>query len=120
MKRLSISFLFAVSAFIVQAQQTVSIGTTTTNNKAVLLLSSAGGNQGLIIPVVSNKTAISSPGANEKAMIVFDNSDGKLYCFNGSSWVEISTGSGAASTYTMGLNGSNLELKNGATVVSTI
>jgi hypothetical protein len=119
MKRLPLTFLLAISILVLKAQQTVSIGTTTTNNKAVLLLSSAGGNQGLIIPIVSNKSAVSATGT-EKGMIVFDDSDKKLYCHNGTAWVEISTGAGAAGTYTMVLSGNNLQLMNGAAVASTI
>jgi hypothetical protein len=119
MKRPFLTFLLAISVITLKAQQSVSIGTTTVNNKAVLFLSSPGGNQGLIIPVVSNKSAVGA-ATNEKGMIVFDDSDKKLYCHNGSGWVEVSTGTGSGGTYTMVLSGTSIQLMNGATVASTV
>jgi hypothetical protein len=50
-----ITLCFLVAGFNLHAQQSVSIGSTTIKANAVLYLSSAGKNQGLIIPIVSNR-----------------------------------------------------------------
>ncbi len=78
------------------AQNSVSIGTTNTNAKAVLWLNSAGANQGLIIPIVSNKSAVAA-GATEKGMVVFDDSDKKVYYFDGTAWNQAGGGAGGGS-----------------------
>jgi hypothetical protein len=77
------------------SQNSVSIGTTNTNPKAVLWLNSAGLNQGLIIPIVSNKSVVAA-ATTEKGMIVFDDSDKKVYYFDGTAWNQAG-GSGAGS-----------------------
>src|SRR5690349_11552668 len=82
-------FIFGVISL--HAQQSVSIGSTTVKTNAVLYLSSAGNNQGLIIPIVSNKSSVTG----EAGMIVYDESDNKLYYRNNSAWVEISGAGGA-------------------------
>jgi hypothetical protein len=82
---------FLTSGAFVSAQQSVSIGTTTVKNNAVLYLFSAGKNQGLIVPVVSAKTNVSTPDAG---MLVYDESDNKLYYRNNSAWIEVAAASG--------------------------
>lgn len=87
--------IFLCACFTVHganAQQSVSIGTTTVKNNAVLNLVSAGKNQALIIPIVSNTSAVISP---EAGMIVYNESDNKLYYRNNSAWVEMSESGGA-------------------------
>jgi hypothetical protein len=77
------------------AQKSMSIGTTSINNNAVLWLNSPGKNQGLIIPVVSNKTDVTGVSG----MVVFDDSDKYIYYHNGTEWVgPIDTGNGAGGT----------------------
>gem|GEM_PF-7109071 len=89
---LFVSALFLFEAHLtVSAQNSVSIGTQDINSKAVLWLNSPALNQGLIIPVVSNKTIVNA-GATEKGMIVFDDSDKKIYCFDGITWVVVNGG----------------------------
>jgi hypothetical protein len=83
--------MFLVSGASVSAQQSVSIGTTTVKNNAVLYLFSAGKNQGLIIPVVSTKASVNTPDAG---MLVYDESDNKLYYRNNSAWIEVAAASG--------------------------
>ncbi len=68
------------------AQNSVSIGTNNINNNAVLWLNSPNKNQGLIIPVVSGKSAV-TPVAG---MIVFDEGDKKIYCYDGIKWISLS------------------------------
>lgn len=86
-----LALCFLLSAFSLRAQQSVSIGSTTIKTNAVLYLSSAGKNQGLIIPIVSNKSSVTA----EAGMLVYDESDNKLYYRNNSAWVEISGAGGA-------------------------
>jgi Chaperone of endosialidase len=96
--------LFATSFFlflsiISTAQNSVSIGTPTINGNAVLWLNSPGKNQGLIIPIVSNKAAV-LPVAG---MIVFDDSDKKIYYHDGTNWVgPLGSATGGGVTYTAG------------------
>ncbi len=92
-----IIFIFSIQ--FASAQNSVSIGTTATNSNAVLWLNSPGKNQGLIIPVVSNKSAV-TPVAG---MIVFDESDKKIYYYNGTAWEgPLGSGSGGGATYSAG------------------
>ncbi len=86
-----ILLLFFGHASILHAQNTVTIGSETLNEKAVLMLVSPSGNQGLILPVVNSKAAV-NPAASEKGMIVYDNTDSKLYFWTGSSWVDLVAG----------------------------
>ncbi len=79
------------------AQQTVTIGSEALNEKAVLMLLTPGGNQGLILPVVSNKTAVNAT-AQEKGMIVFDDADDKVYLWNGASWIDLANGGSVSVT----------------------
>jgi hypothetical protein len=65
-------FIFLISVTFTHAQQSVSIGTATIKNNAVLYLVSQGKNQGLIVPVVSAKTNVSTP---DPGMLVYDESD---------------------------------------------
>src|SRR5687767_9976377 len=93
MKRLVTSLILVIPCCLsVFAQQTVSIGTNSTNPKAVLWLNSPGQNQGLIIPVVSSKVAVGA--TTEKGMVVFDDSDKKIWYYNGSpgGWIEVGGG----------------------------
>jgi hypothetical protein len=67
----------------------VAIGTKVINPNAVLLL--VGNNQGLIIPIVTSKNSVTA-GVSEKGMIIFDDSDKKVYCFDGANWNAIGGG----------------------------
>ena len=42
----------------------------------------SGTNQGIIIPIVTNKTSVSA-GPTEKGMVIFDDSDKKVYFYDG-------------------------------------
>ena len=77
-----IAILTLFSAFA--QQQSVSIGTTTVKDNAVLYLVSQNQNQGLIVPVVSNRTNVISP---EAGMVIYDQSNNRLYYRNNSAWV---------------------------------
>jgi hypothetical protein len=82
---------FLLSAYTSKAQQSMSIGTTTVKNNAVLYLVSQGKNQGLIVPIVSNKSSVTP----DTGMIVYDESDNKLYYRDATSWVAMSGASGS-------------------------
>lgn len=88
-------FLFFGHTSIICAQNTVTIGSETLNEKAVLMLVSPSGNQGLILPVVSNRSAI-NPSSGEKGMVVYDGSNDKIYFWTGSSWVDLVAGGSVA------------------------
>ncbi|MBI3218321.1 MAG: tail fiber domain-containing protein [Bacteroidetes bacterium] len=96
------------------AQNSVSIGSATTNAKAVLWLNSSGANQGLIIPIVSNKSAVAA-GATEKGMVVFDDSDKKVYYFDGMAWNQAGGGAGGSQGITIAGNTVQLNSTPGAT-----
>jgi hypothetical protein len=87
-------FLFASLFFANQAWAQVAISTqssTTTPDPTAVLLLVGDGSQGLIIPIVTNKSAASQ----KKGMVVFDDSDKKVYFNNGSGWIEVGGGSGS-------------------------
>ncbi|HEY8938014.1 MAG TPA: tail fiber domain-containing protein [Cyclobacteriaceae bacterium] len=86
---------FLLSAYSLKAQQSMSIGTTTVKNNAVLYLVSQGKNQGLIVPIVSNKSNVTP----DVGMVVYDESDNKLYYRDNANWV---TMSGASGSVTLG------------------
>jgi hypothetical protein len=89
-----IIFLFASLFFANQAWAQVAISTqssTTAPDPTAVLLLVGDGSQGLIIPIVTNKSAASQ----KKGMVVFDDSDKKVYFNNGSGWIEVGGGSGS-------------------------
>lgn len=93
--RLPITALISAFTFIfglnpARAQNSsVAIGSEVTNPNAVLLL--VGNNQGLIIPIVAGKNSVTA-GVSEKGMVIFDDSDKKVYCFDGANWNAIGGG----------------------------
>jgi Phage Tail Collar Domain len=111
--RLSYAILIFTSILLShQSWSQVAIGTSgnpTPNSKAVLLL--VGNNsQGLIIPIVSNKNAVSA-GGSEKGMVVFDDSDKNIYYYNGTAWVSVGGGSGSQGIQ---INGNTVSLNSTA------
>ena len=88
------------------AQNEVAIGSATTKPNAILWLN-GNGSQGLILPTVTNKSAVSSP---DEGMIVYDNSDKKLWYRNNSAWVEVGGGSGGGGTFHLEVSGNLLRL----------
>ncbi len=110
--RITIILFFLGFSTVSFSQNSVSIGTTSTNPKAVLWLS--GTNQGIIIPIVTNKTNVSA-GPTEKGMVVFDDSDKKVYFFDGTAWNQVG-GSGAGGQG-IAINGNTVQLNS--TVGST-
>ena len=87
----------------------VSIGTETIKDRAILWLK-AEGNQGLILPVISNRSTFSGlNNSDDKGMIVYDNSDNKIYYWNGTAWIEAGGGSGGANQ-TLTLSGNTFSL----------
>lgn len=84
----------------------VAIGSATPQQNAVLLLV-GDGTQGLVIPTVTNRTAVSGPG---KGMVVFDDSDDRVYYHDGANWVGVG---GAAGTQGLRINGNLIEIGSG-------
>jgi hypothetical protein len=99
-----LSYCLLIAGYSSKAQQSVSIGTTEIKNNAVLNLVSPGKNQGLIIPIVSNKSAVAAPNTG---MIVYDESDHKLYYRNNTTWLEISGTSGGGIVLSGDLSGTS-------------
>ena len=87
--------LFFTAGFVIGQQNSVSIGTQSINDKAVLMLVSPTGNQGLIVPVVSDRTAVGAT-SSEAGMVVFDQSDSRIYYWDGSSWIGLGGGGAGA------------------------
>jgi trimeric autotransporter adhesin len=103
-----ILILLSFYSTITLSQNSVSIGTVSTNPKAVLWLS--GTNQGIIIPIVTNKTNVSA-GPTEKGMVIFDDSDKKVYFYDGTAWNQVG-GSGAAGGQGITINGNTVQLNS--------
>lgn len=100
----------------VYAQNEVAIGSSTTKSNAILWLN-GNGSQGLILPVVTNKSAVSNP---DKGMIVYDDSDNKVWYRSNTAWVEIGgSGGGSTSNLNLLLQGNTLQLRDGTTVLGT-
>ena len=111
-------FLMALLfSFEAVAQNEVAIGSATTKSNAILWLN-GNGSQGLILPVVTNKSAVSNP---DKGMVVYDDSDNKVWYRSNSAWVEVGSGTGATTTnLNLLLQGNQLQLRDGTTVQSTV
>jgi len=71
------------------AQNNVGIGTTTPASSAVLDITST--TKGLLIPrmTTANRLAIASPA---KGLMVFDNTTGTFWFYNGAAWVQVAEG----------------------------
>ncbi|MDH5475639.1 MAG: hypothetical protein OEX22_08125, partial [Cyclobacteriaceae bacterium] len=99
------AFLFFSSIAFAQ-NNSVAIGSATVKNNAVLWLN-GDGSQGLLLPTVVATGDIVSPDAG---MIVYQTSDNKIYYRNASAWVEVGGTGGGGDSYSLRLQGSNLEL----------
>ena len=98
------------------AQNEVAIGSTTTKSNAILWLN-GNGSQGLILPVVTNKSTVSSP---DKGMILYDNADNKVWYRSDNAWVEVGGGGASTTSLTLNLTGNQLQLRDGTTTLSTV
>ena len=102
------AFIFALTnAF---GQQSVSIGTTTIDNDAVLLLL-GDGTQGLIIPKTTDITTM----PKKAGMVVYNESDGKVYSCNGNTWTALSGGA-SSNPPVLEINGNNVSIFTGVNV----
>ncbi len=111
MKRIVFSLLLMGAMSLTgYAQQSVSIGTDQINSNAVLWLQ-GNGSQGLILPVVTNRTNVTAA----KGMVVFDDSDKKVYYNSGTAWVEVG-GGGGGTAQTLTLAGNTLSISGGNSV----
>jgi hypothetical protein len=117
LKGLFTLFLLVLLISEANAQNEVAIGSTTTKSNAILWLN-GNGSQGLILPIVSNKTAVSA----EKGMIVYDNSDNKVWYRNDNAWVEVGGGSTVVDNDKLSLQiqGNQLQLLDGTKIQSTV
>jgi hypothetical protein len=92
MKKVTTLILFCLFTLSLSAQQTVSIGTTSTKATAILWLN-GNGSQAMIIPI-GNKDSVTPA---EKGMVIYNQSDNKVYFHDGASWVAFG-GAGSAQT----------------------
>jgi hypothetical protein len=109
-----LSFVLLTSVNVI-AQNEVAIGSSTTKSNAILWLN-GNGSQGLILPVVTDKSAVSNP---DKGMIVYDNTDNKVWYRNNSTWVEVGAGVGSSANLNLQLQGNALQLRDGTTVLNS-
>ena len=91
----------------------VGIGTTNPNPHAVLDLKSAANNQGVILPslTTAQRTAsnfVSSLGAAESGLLVYDSDAKAFYFWNGTAWVAVDHGAGGTGTVTGVATGTGL------------
>ncbi len=99
------------------AQNEVAIGSATTKSNAILWLN-GNKSQGLILPYVTSKSAVSGP---DKGMIVYDESDNKVWYRNDNAWVEVGgSAGGGAQSLNLQLTGNQLQLRDGTTTLSTV
>ena len=112
MKRLLLSFLFCLSLFSLQAQESVSIGTTSIKSSAILWLN-GNGTQGLLLPVALK--ANFTPSADEKGMMIYDSGSNKVWYWNGTSWVEVAGGSGGDAQQ-LSKSGNQIQLTNSVSI----
>lgn len=118
LKGLITLFLLVLLIYEADAQNEVAIGSNTTKSNAILWLN-GNGSQGLILPVVTGKTAVSGP---DKGMIVYDNSDNKVWYRSDNAWVEVGggTGTGDNGSLTLQIQGNQLQLHDGTTTLSSV
>ena len=110
---LSIALLCAIACLSPNAgysqNSNVSIGTESLKDRAILWLK-GNGNQGLLLPVVSNRSTFTGlNNSDDKGMLIFDSSDNKIYYWNGTIWIEAG-GGGGGSNQTLSLNGNTFTL----------
>jgi len=114
------TWIFIIGLFVcfqAAAQNEVAIGSSSTKSNAILWLN-GNGSQGLILPVVTNKSAVSNP---DKGMIVFDDSDGKVWYRNGSAWVEVAGGGGGSTeNLNLQIQGNQLQLRDGTNLLNSV
>ena len=103
-KSWGILFILLCLASLGWSQNNVSIGTTEVNTKAVLWLKGNGTNQGLLLPVISNRISFTGLTTSERGMIVYDLSDNRVYYWTGTDWTAASGGSGGGTDQTLTLN----------------
>jgi hypothetical protein len=96
------------------AQNEIAIGSGTTKSNAILWLN-GNGSQGLLLPVVTNKSAVANP---DEGMILYDNADNKVWYRNDNTWIEV--GGGTPSNLKLQLQGNKLKLLNGTTEISSV
>jgi hypothetical protein len=104
---LAISF---ISISKLNAQQSVSIGTTTIDPSAVLVLV-GDGKQGLIIPKTGDLNSI----PKKAGMVVYNESDGKVYSCDGSTWSALGGGV-QGTTPALQINGNQVSIFTGQNV----
>jgi trimeric autotransporter adhesin len=107
-------FLLSILANLLLAnlygQQSVSIGTTTIDRDAVLFLL-GDGSQGLILP----KTTDISAMPKKAGMVVYNETDGKVYFCDGNLWITVGA-SGGGTDPKLELIGNNLSIFTGQNV----
>lgn len=114
MKKVRTSILFLLAnlfIFSLQAQnQSVSIGTATIDPDAVLFLL-GDGTQGLILPKTTDITAM----PKKAGMVVYNESDGKVYSCDGNAWTALNGGS-SSNPPVLQINGNDLSIFLGSNV----
>ncbi|MEQ9380445.1 MAG: tail fiber domain-containing protein [Imperialibacter sp.] len=86
----------------------VGINTATPNPNAVLQLSSPNNNQGLLIPRLTTSQRLAMQlQASEKGLMVFDDTEGLFYYWNGSAWNKLLV---SQNLQTLSLDGSVLKV----------
>lgn len=103
----AIGFLFSTAGY--SQNSNVSIGTESLKDRAILWLK-GNGNQGLLLPVVNNRSAFTGlNNSDDKGMLIFDSSDNKIYYWNGTAWIDAG-GGGGGSNQMLSLNGNTFTL----------
>ncbi len=113
--RLSSIFLFAIVLVLTPllASAQVGIGTTSPNANAILELDAP--DKGFLPPRLDRST-ITGLGTGEEGLMLYDNSAGGLYFWDGSSWQELATAAGASVWNT---NGAGIDYTSGNVGIGT-
>ncbi len=91
---------------VIYGQVAIGTGSTPTPNSKAVLLLVGDGKQGIMIPIVTNKSAVAA--TSEKGMVVFDDSDKKVYFFDGTGWNQV--GGGGAGSQGITIVGNKVQL----------
>ncbi len=107
MKKIYLSFLVLLLIFEAEAQNNVGIGTTSPSPNAILHLENGASDLGLLLPNVDHTTFNPGPGV-DPGLMIYDDNDGKVYTWDGNTWVSSTSEWGVNANNIFNLNSGNV------------